>query len=77
MMQGSFSHLGYHYPTFLSVDEHHETEDGKSRLRAEQEKSRLHARISSCSILETSVCVNAYIVEISTFAYDVRLDCLI
>ena len=28
------------------VDEHHDTEDGKCRLRAEQEKSRLHARIS-------------------------------
>ena len=31
---------------FVGVDEHHETEDGKTRLPAEQEKSRLHARIS-------------------------------
>ena len=34
----------------IGVDEHHETEDRKSRLRAEEEKSRLHARISFCSI---------------------------
>ena len=32
--------------TFVRVDRHHETEDENSRLRAAQEKSRLHARIS-------------------------------
>ena len=32
--------------TFVGVDEHDETEDGNIRLPAEQEKSRLHARVS-------------------------------
>ena len=32
---------------------------------------------ASCSFLETSICVNAYIVDITIFAYDVWLDCLI
>ena len=77
MMQGSFPHLGYHYPTFVGVDEHHETDDGKSRLKAEQENLDCAHEFPSCSFLETSVCVNAYIVEITIFAYDVRLDCLI
>ena len=76
-MQGSFPHLGYRYPTFLGIDEHHETEDGKSRLRAEQENLDCAHEFPSCSFLETSVCVNAYIVEITIFAYDVRRDCLI
>ena len=31
----------------------------------------------SCSFLETSVCVNSYIVEITIFGCDVRLDCLL
>ena len=32
--------------TFVGANQHHETEDGKSWLRAKQEKSRLHAHIS-------------------------------
>ena len=31
----------------------------------------------SCSFLETSICVNAYIVVITIFTYVVRLDCSI
>ena len=33
--------------------------------------------LPSWSFPETSICVNAYMVVISIFAYDVRLDCLI
>ena len=45
MTQVSRLHLFY-ITTFVGVEEHHETEDGKTRLPAEQEKSRLRARIS-------------------------------
>ena len=78
MMQGSFQHLGYHYLTFVAVDEHHETE---KKQKAEYEPSRKNIdcthEFPSCSSLETSACVNAYIVEIIIFAYEARLDCLI
>ena len=77
MMQGSLSHLRYHYPTFVGVDEHHETEDEKADYEPSRKNLDCKHEFPSCSLLETSVCVNAYIVEITIFAYDFRLDCLI
>ena len=67
MMQGSFPHLGYHYPTLVGVDEHHETEDEKADYEPSRKYLDCTHEFPSCSFLETLVCVNAYIVEITIF----------
>ena len=75
MMQRSFTHLGYHYDICWCWRAPWNWRR-KSRLRAKQEKSRLHARISFLLVSETSICVNAYIVKITISTYVIRLDCL-
>ena len=76
-MQGSLQHLGYHYPTFVAVDEHHDTEDGNADYEPRRKNLDCTHEFPSCSFLETSICVNAYIIEITIFTYVVRLDCAI
>ena len=76
MMQGSSSTWAF-ITTFVGVDEHHETDDGKSRLRAIRKNLDCTHAFPYCSLLETSICVNAYIVKFTLFTCVIRLDCTI
>ena len=64
--------------TFVGVDEHHDTEDGKRRSPAEQEKSQF-ARTNFLPIRFLRHRYFSPIIsqKIAIFAYVLRLDCSI